>query len=229
MSAPVAGKFQDHYAVLGIEPKSDSETVQRAYSRLAEKYHPNNATTGNKEKFDAVNLAYEVLSDPGLRRDYDALKGLDQDKGAPQFSGLSFFNALGRDAALRAALLCVLYDRRRTRPFTPSLSMRHLEILLDATTEELSFALWYLKQRSLVASDDKSSLQITVEGIDYLTAQSPTPELVMSLIKAAPAPLAVETTPVAPAAATAVESTPAPLPPAPEPPRRAFDRILARS
>jgi hypothetical protein len=231
MSAPVAGKFQDHYAVLGIEPKSDSETVQRAYSRLAEKYHPNNSATGNKEKFEAVNLAYEVLSDPALRREFDALKGLDQDKGAPQFSGSLFFEALGRDGALRAALLCVLYDRRRTRPFTPSLSMRHLELLLDATTEELSFALWYLKQRSLVASDDKSSLQITVDGMDYLARNPPTPELVMPFIKAPSAAPAAEAAPVPPLPVSPLpaETKAAAGPAQPEPARSAFSRILARA
>ena len=57
-------KFQDHYDVLGIDPKSDSETLQNAYAELAQKYHPNNPDTGDQEAFDAVNAAYEVLSDP---------------------------------------------------------------------------------------------------------------------------------------------------------------------
>ena len=43
MSAPVSGNFQDHYSLLGIEPSADAETIQAAYARLAEKYHPNNA------------------------------------------------------------------------------------------------------------------------------------------------------------------------------------------
>ena len=36
--------------------------------------------------------------------------------------------------------LCVLYDRRRSKPFTPSLSMRHIEAIFNATTQELNFA-----------------------------------------------------------------------------------------
>jgi hypothetical protein len=62
--------------------------------------------------------------------------------------------------------------------------MRRIENMLETTAEGLSFALWYLKQRSLVASDDKSNLQITVEGMDYLETNPPTPEMVMPLIKA---------------------------------------------
>ena len=63
--------------------------------------------------------------------------------------------------------------------------MRRIENMLESTAEGLNFALWYLKQRSLVASDDKSNLQITVEGMDYLETNPPTPETVMPLIKAA--------------------------------------------
>jgi len=86
---------------------------------------------------------------------------------------------------LRTALLCLLYDRRRLKPFTPGLSMRRVENILECTSEGLNFALWYLKQRNLVASDDKSNLQITVEGMDYLETNPPTPEMVMPLIRVA--------------------------------------------
>jgi hypothetical protein len=183
MSAPLASKFQDHYVVLGIDPKSDSDTIQRAYAKLAQKYHPNNATTGSPEMFEAVNLAYEVLCDPELRVVFDKVKGISQEEGGPKFSGSGFFDALGRESVLRSAILCVLYDRRLTKPSTPSLSMRHLELIVEATPVELSSALWYLKQRGLAASDDKSSLQITVDGMDFLENKKPLPEDVMPFIK----------------------------------------------
>ena len=182
MSAPLAGKFQDHYEVLGLDYKSDSETIQLVYTKLAKKYNPLNPDTGDEERFEAVNLAYEVLSDPSLRREFDRVKGVGED-GSPKFSGRQFFDLLGRQTGLRTALLCVLYDRRRSRPFTPSLSMRHIEQTIEATLEEFTFALWYLKQRNLAGSDDKSSLQITVEGIDLLENNPPSPEVVMPFIK----------------------------------------------
>jgi len=185
MSAPLAGKFQDHYAVLAIDPKADSDTIQRAYAKLAQKYHANNSETGNAEMFEAVNLAYEVLCDPELRGIFDKVKGVGQDTSGPKFSGVSFFDALGREALRRSAILCVLYDRRLTKPSAPSLSMRHLEIMVDASAEELASALWYLKQRGLAASDDKSSLQITVDGMDFLESKQPSPQTVMPFLKEA--------------------------------------------
>jgi curved DNA-binding protein CbpA len=174
---------------LGIESKSDSETIQRAYAKLAQKYHANNAATGNAEMFEAVNQAYESLSDPEVRSMFDKLKGVGQDQGGAGFRGVEFFDALGREALRRAAILCVLYDRRLTKPSAPSLSMRHLELIVEATAAELSSALWYLKQRGLAASDDKSSLQITVDGMDFLESNRPLPEDVMVFIK--PAAIAV--------------------------------------
>ena len=57
MSAPLAGKFQDHYEVLGLESNAETETIQRVYGDLAKKYHANNPETADKEKFDAVNQA----------------------------------------------------------------------------------------------------------------------------------------------------------------------------
>lgn len=192
MSTTLAGKFQDHYAVLGIDPQSVSETMHGAYAALARKYHPKNPLTGDAEMFEAVNLAYEVLSDPVRRREFDELHHVGQDVGGPKFSGAEFFDALGRDASLRSAILCLLYDRRRTRPSAPGVSMRSIEIMVEATAVELSSALWYLKQRGLAGSDDKSSLQITADGMDYLVSHKPSIKEVMGFIK--PAAVAVSET-----------------------------------
>ena len=183
MSAPLAGKFQDHYEVLGVDLKADAETIQRAYAELAKKFHPGNPASGDAEAFEAVNMAYEVLSDPAQRHAFDNLKGTGEDLNCPKFSGLEFFNSLGREAGLRSALLCILYDRRRSKPLKPGMPMRYVEAMLAASLDELFFVLWYLKQRGWVASDDKSNVLITVQGMDYLESNQPTATLVMPYIK----------------------------------------------
>lgn len=204
MSAPAAGKFQDHYAILGVDPKANSEAIQAAYARLAQKYHKDNPETGNKDKFEAVNLAYEVLCDATLRAEFDKIKGIDQDEDKPQFGGAAFFDNLGRQNGLRLALLSILYERRQKKPYRPSLSMRHLDGMLNVTNDELNFALWYLKQRGLVQSDDKSNLHISVEGMEFLETTKPDPELVLPYLKAA----AIAPQPVKPA--PAVKAVPRP-------------------
>jgi curved DNA-binding protein CbpA len=203
MSSSSAGKFQDHYAVLGLDPKADLDAIQNAYTKLAQKYHPK-SDTRDPEKFEAITFAYEILCDPMLRREFDKLKGITGEEGGPKFSGAHFFDALGREAGLRMALLCVLYDRRRTKPFTPSVSLKNIENILDATNEELNFTLWYLKQRSFATNDDKSNIQITVEGMDFLESNRPSSAVVMPFIKAS----ALPTPQAAPAAANESGSRP---------------------
>jgi curved DNA-binding protein CbpA len=213
MSATVTTKLQDHYALLGIGPESVSETMHGAYAALARKYHPKNSLTGDPAMFEAVNLAYEVLSDPVRRRQFNELHKVGPDEGGPKFSGVEFFKSLGRDALLRSAILCLLYDRRRTRPSAPGISMRTIETMVEATPVELSSALWYLKQRSWAASDDKSSLQITADGMDFLVNQKPAVGDVMAFIKPA-----------------AIAGSPAtPLNREPESPLTTLHRALART
>jgi hypothetical protein len=183
MSSGAAGKFQDHYVILGVEPNADSEMIQAAYSRLATKFHPTKGEAPDQVKFDAVNQAYEVLADPGLRAAFDQVKGIDRDAGNPKFSGADFFLALERGAALRSAIMCILYDRRRLKALRPSLALRQLEGMLSVSLDDMNFALWYLKQRSLVANDDKSSMAITVDGMDFLEKNMPTVEQVVMFIK----------------------------------------------
>ena len=222
MSAALAGKFQDHYEVLGVETNAELSTIQMAHADLTQKYDPGNLETGDADKLEAVNLAYEVLSQPDLRKEFDKLKGIGEDSSGPKFSGLEFFESLGRETGLRSAILCVLYDRRRNKPFVPSLSMRNLEYIFAASSEQLIFVLWYLKQRGLISSDDKSSLQITVAGMEFLENSRPSAELVMAWIK--PGSVATETAAcepetAEPPAASSVES---------ETRRRAVNRILSR-
>jgi len=183
MSTPLAGKFQDHYEVLGIEPKADSETLHKAYSALATKYHANNKDTSNRDKFAAATLAYEVLSDPAARKLFDGLRGGGEQNTEVRFSGTRFFESVSRESARRFTVLCLLYDRRQQNPFRPSLSLRQLVDLLDITEEEMNFTIWYLKKRNYLLSDDKSSLQITVEGMDYLEKNLPPVEIIQPFLR----------------------------------------------
>ena len=59
-------EFKDYYATLGVTKNASQEEIQRAYRKLARKYHPdvNPNDKTMEEKFKEINEAYEVLSDP---------------------------------------------------------------------------------------------------------------------------------------------------------------------
>ncbi len=62
----------DHYQVLGVDREASAEDIKRAYRKLARQLHPDvNKEADAEEKFKQVTHAYEVLSDPSQRANYD--------------------------------------------------------------------------------------------------------------------------------------------------------------
>jgi curved DNA-binding protein len=63
----------DFYEVLGVPRNASQDDIQRAYRKLARAHHPDvNKDPGAEDRFKEVSEAYDVLSDPGTRRRYDA-------------------------------------------------------------------------------------------------------------------------------------------------------------
>ena len=61
----------DYYDALGVSSGASQEQVKQAYRRLAKRLHPDSRQEVSHDKIAAVNAAYEVLGDVGLRRAYD--------------------------------------------------------------------------------------------------------------------------------------------------------------
>ncbi len=62
----------DHYEALGVARDATEDQIKKAYRKLARELHPDvNAAPEAQERFKSVTHAYEVLSDPEQRRNYD--------------------------------------------------------------------------------------------------------------------------------------------------------------
>ena len=59
----------DHYSTLGVPKNADAKSIKHAYKKLASKHHPDKG--GDEAEFKKVQSAYETLSNPQKRQEYD--------------------------------------------------------------------------------------------------------------------------------------------------------------
>lgn len=120
---------KDLYKILGVGETTPPDEIKKKYRDLAKKYHPDK-TGGDKakeHKFKEISAAYEVLSDPKRREQYDAMRhgGFRAGPGgAPDFSAFSGIDGIedllgslfgaGRRGGGRGAPGRVVYE---SRPF----------------------------------------------------------------------------------------------------------------
>src|SRR5256885_15090926 len=80
--AMAAGK--DLYETLGVSKTASQDEIKKAYRKLARKHHPdaNPGDEAAEERFKEVQTAYDVLSDPEKRKQYDTF-GSANGRGGP--------------------------------------------------------------------------------------------------------------------------------------------------
>jgi curved DNA-binding protein CbpA len=176
----------DYYEALQISSNAESETIHRVYRMMATRFHPDNPRTGNTETFLLLKRAYNVLSDPQRRAQYDGTRLIEDAEPIPIFELKDFVYGLKGEVNRRLGMLALLYNRRRSSQDAPGLSVLDLEKRMDFPREHLNFAMWYLKAKGYVRQEDNSDCGITAEGIDFIEAHSSTDELVRRLIHVGP-------------------------------------------
>ena len=61
--------MEDYYNVLGLTKNASNDEIKKTYRKLSMKHHPDRG--GNKETFQRINGAYEILGDAKKRQSYD--------------------------------------------------------------------------------------------------------------------------------------------------------------
>jgi molecular chaperone DnaJ len=94
----MATQKADYYETLDVPRNATQDDIKRAFRRLAMQYHPDrNSEDGAEARFKEINEAYEILSDPERRANYDRFghAGLEGSFSSRGFEGFGPFGSFG--------------------------------------------------------------------------------------------------------------------------------------
>jgi curved DNA-binding protein len=115
----------DYYNILGVDRSASQDDIKKAYRKLAAKHHPDRG--GDTAKFQEISAAYDTLSDPNKRSQYDN----PQPQGFQQYGGMP----PGFEDILRGfggGPFGDIFGQRRQQPARN----RHLSLETQITLEE---------------------------------------------------------------------------------------------
>ncbi len=78
---------KDYYNILDVSKSATADEIKKAYRKLAMQHHPDK--NGDAQKFKEINEAYQVLSNPQKKAQYDQFGTNGADSGFSQNSGFS--------------------------------------------------------------------------------------------------------------------------------------------
>ena len=161
----------DYYEFLQISPNADADTIHRVYRFLATRLHPDNPESGDAETFYLLKTAYDVLSNPDRRADYDVVRRNEPCQPVPLSTSIDFMDTLEGELNRRLAVLAVLYYRRRTNPQMPEVALSEIELRMGFPRDYLDFTTWYLVKKGYVTRADNAEFTLTAEGVDFVETQ----------------------------------------------------------
>jgi curved DNA-binding protein CbpA len=104
-----SGKDKNYYDLLGVDQKAGQEDIKRAYREKLKEWHPDKNPEAKEEAEEitkTINVAYDILSDPEKRKNYDRMLRFSKGKNLFEYvNDESFFEKIkGASGALKRIL-----------------------------------------------------------------------------------------------------------------------------
>lgn len=101
--------MEDLYRILGVNAQASQDDIKKAYRKLASRHHPDHG--GDTQKFQQIHAAYQILSDPRQRQQYDNPAPFPKFfSDVFDFGQFDFFRQTMRPQVLRINLLLDIKD-----------------------------------------------------------------------------------------------------------------------
>jgi curved DNA-binding protein CbpA len=163
--------FIDYYEVLEISPNANSDTIERVFRYLAQRYHPDNKATGDRARFDLILEAHNTLRHAAKRVQYDLEHKRHSSLRSELVEEAGDSEGIDRDVELQTKLLSLFYAKRRKDVRDPGIGDAELAMMLDCPAEHLDFHLWYLKEKKWISRREDGLLAITIDGVDRASSE----------------------------------------------------------
>ena len=161
-----ANEFVDFYELLQLSSNADTETIERVFRHLAQKFHPDHNNVTNKDRFIQIIEAHQILIDPETRAGYDVKYRDYWNRKWRLASVANDMSEFGDDKVSRERILSLLYVQRRRSMKSPGLGEVEISRLLNTPVEMVDFHLWYIRTKGWVERLDTGHLAITALGVD---------------------------------------------------------------
>ncbi len=132
----MATQKADYYETLEVPRNASADEIKRAFRRLAMQYHPDrNSEPGAEARFKEINEAYEILSDPERRANYDRFGHAGIDGNNFSSRGFEGFGPFGSFGDIFDAFFGASTQARRRAPTRGA----DLQVKVELTFEEAAF------------------------------------------------------------------------------------------
>lgn len=158
-------KVKDYYSILEVSYDVSQEDLKRAYYFMAKMYHPDiNPKTGNL--FKEMNVAYQTLSDPVKRREYDLSQGIKSSIIKDNIDKTAQYSEYSADDISNK--LSQLYDKLKNKKLSEedltNVIIEQLNIVDDGITQ---FAEAYIKAKREEDVYNKKTANINDDDFEF--------------------------------------------------------------